>query len=59
MKKQLNFDFDTSLRNEQLMTCESCAHSWISENEPYRIKRGMVVVEDVCPSCGDYISKSI
>jgi hypothetical protein len=57
--KELDFDFDTNINNDNLLSCEDCSHTWISENEPYKIKRGMMVIEDDCPNCGNFISKCI
>lgn len=49
-------EFNTALRTSIKLTCESCAESWVSDVEPNKIKQGMIVIEDVCPSCGEYLS---
>lgn len=57
--KDLDFDFDNSMNNTQFFTCEDCCESWISDSEPFTIKNGLELIEDICPHCGKYITKYI
>lgn len=51
-------EFNTANISRNL-TCDNCAHSWRSDKKPEKIKQGMIVIEDACPSCGEYISKCV
>jgi len=52
-------EFNTAMRVNKKLTCDNCAHSWVSTAKPQQIKQGMIVIEDVCPSCQEYISVAL
>jgi hypothetical protein len=53
-------EFNTNLNNKQRrLECATCGHKWRTDTEPTKIKQGMVLIEDVCENCGEYVSKCV